>query len=157
MPEFETVDVKAGPMLYVQRTSTMAPEAISRVMDEGFTTLGKFITQEQISPVGPPIAVYSDWDGSQMIVRIGFPVASSDLGKAKGDIAAGQTPSGRSLKALHRGVYSKLRETYATLEEHFANAHAKMPALTWESYVTDPDATPEAELITEIYMPLSDT
>jgi effector-binding domain-containing protein len=157
MPEFETVDVKAHPMLYVERKSSMAPDDIAHTMDEGITALGTFIAEQRISPSGPPLAIYSDWDGEQMTVRVGFPVSPGDLEKARGDIAAGHTPSGRSLKALHHGAYSRLRETYATLEKHFANAHAAMPALTWENYVSDPETTPEADLITEIYMPLPET
>lgn len=156
MLDFETVDVHARPMLYLSRRSGMDPEAIAKTMAEGFATMGSFIGTEHITPAGPPLAIYSDWSGTEMKVQIGFPVATPDLAKARGDIAAGQTPSGRSLKALHHGPYSKLRQTYATLEKHFAKAHASMPALTWENYVTDPDTTPEADLVTEIYMPLPD-
>lgn len=156
MPEFETVDLHAQPMVYIERKCPTDPGSIASVMDEGFTTLGSLIEQAQIRPAGPPLALYSDMVGTQMTVRIGFPVSPGDEVKASGELVAGHTPHGRTLKALHHGPYARLPETYAILEKHFADAHAGLPTLTWERYVSDPDTTAPDELVTEIYMPLPD-
>ncbi|WP_404404584.1 GyrI-like domain-containing protein [Pelagibacterium halotolerans] len=154
MHDFEVIETHAQPMLYVTRQSSMDSEEIAKVMEDAFGAIGRFIGENQVSPAGPPLAIYSDWDGAEMTVKVGFPVSSDDAGKAGGDIHAGETPAGRCVKAIHHGAYDHLRETYAKLEQHFKTAHTGMPALTWEVYPNDPDTTPEDDLITEIYMPL---
>jgi len=154
--DFEIVDVHSRPMICVSRHSSMDPDTIAAVMGEAMAAIGQFIASRSITPLGPPFAIYSDWDDTQMTVRVGVPVSAGDHAKAEGDVQAGDTPSGRCVKALHHGPYPKLRETYAKLEEHFRTAHAGLPALSWEVYVSDPETTPEAELVTEIYMPLPD-
>ena len=132
----------------------MAPEEIAGVMGEAFSAIGAFIGSAGLAPAGPPIAVYRDWDGGKMKIDVGFPVSAADTAKARGEVTAGQTPSGKALKVVHRGPYAKLRETYGALENYMSKAGYAMPALAWEVYLSDPDTTPEADLVTEIYMPV---
>ena len=152
--EIETVEAAARPMLYVTRGSSMDPDEIAGVMGDAFGTLGAFIGKAGIAPAGPPLAVYRDWQSDGMKIDVGFPVAPGDRAKAAGEIMAGDTPAGRALKTVHRGAYAQLRDTYAKLEAHMKEAGIPMPASAWEVYVSDPDTTPEADLLTEIYMPV---
>jgi effector-binding domain-containing protein len=149
-----TVQTKSQPMLYVTRKSTMAPDEIGKAMADAFATLGKFIGQHGVPVVGPPLAIYHDYSKSGLVMDIGFPVMAPATGMAAGEIRAGETPSGKALKAVHRGAYDKLRETYDALGEQMKQAGIPMPAKSWEVYLTDPDTTPEAEQITEIFMPV---
>jgi effector-binding domain-containing protein len=151
---FETVEAQSQPMLYVTRGAGMAPEEIATVMQEAFAAIGAFIGRTGIAPAGPPLSVYRDWDATtgKMQIDIGFPVAAADTAKAEGDVKAGVTPSGKALKAIHRGPYKTLRETYGVLSEHIKQAGMPMPQVAWEVYITDPDQVPEDELLTEIYM-----
>jgi effector-binding domain-containing protein len=152
--KFETVDTKSQPMLYVTRSTSMEPQEIAGVTGEAFGAIGEFIGQAGVTPAGPPIAVYRDWDGGKMKVDIGFPVASAEIAKAQGEVQAGHTPSGKTIKAVHRGPYAMLRETYGAMENYMSKAGYAMPALAWEVYVNDPETTQEADLVTEIYMPV---
>lgn len=150
----ETVQTRSQPMLYVTKTSSMAPDAIGKAMGDAFGALGMFIGQNQIQVAGPPLAVYRDHTDSGVTMDIGFPVAEPDAAKAAGDIRAGKTPSGKALKAVHLGSYDSLRETYAALEAQMEKDGVPMPDRSWEVYLTDPDTTAEAEQVTEIFMPL---
>jgi effector-binding domain-containing protein len=153
----ETVEIKSQPMLYVTRSSSMAPEEISGVMQEAFGAIGAFIGRTGITPTGPPLAVYRDWDSAtgNMKIDIGFPVTAPDAARADGEVKSGETPAGKALKTIHRGPYATLRETYGALEAHMKEAGLTMPPLAWEVYISDPGKVPEAELLTEIYMPVA--
>jgi effector-binding domain-containing protein len=153
--DIELVEVRSQPMLYITRVASMAPREISGIMAEAFATIGSFIGRAGITPAGPPLALYRDWDmkTGRMEIDVGFPVRPADIGKAAGEVHAGQTPAGKAYKAVHRGPYIKLRDTYTALEEHRKRAGIPQAALAWEVYVTDPEKTPERDLLTEIYMP----
>lgn len=152
---FETVEAHAQPMLHVTRAAGMAPDEIATIMQEAFAAIGGFIARTGVAPAGPPLTVYRDWDAAagKMQIDVGFPVAAADTAKAEGEVKAGATPSGKALKAIHRGPYKTLRQTYAALTEHIKQAGMPMPEVAWEVYVTDPETVPEDELVTEIYMP----
>jgi effector-binding domain-containing protein len=132
----------------------MKPEEIQAVMGEAFGAIVSFIGRTGIAPVGPPLAVYRDWNNGTMQVDVGFPVAATDAAEATGLVKAGTTPSGKALKAIHKGPYITLRQTYGDLETHIRKIGMTMPKVAWEVYVSDPDRTPEKDLLTEIYMPV---
>ena len=150
----ETVEAETRPMLYITRATGMDPQEIAVTMADAFNAMGAFLGQSGVRPVGPPLAVYRDWDRKtgRMKIDVGFPVIPSDTIKASGEVHAGQTPSGKALKAVHHGPYPKLRETYAAIEAHMEKAGLPMPPLAWEIYLSDPDTTPAEQLLTEVYM-----
>lgn len=112
--KLEVVTVKGQPMLFVTRKTPMA--AIGQAMGEAFETLGAFIGRNGIAPAGPPITVYRDHAAGNVTMDVGFPVAKAALAKAAGEVKAGTTPSGKAFKAVHRGPYDRLRDTYGTME-----------------------------------------
>lgn len=152
----ETIEAETRPMLYVTRAASMDPSAIAATMAEAFAAIGGFLGAHHVRPAGPPLAVYRDWDPATgwMAIDVGFPVAARDTTKAAGAVHAGQTPAGKALKAIHRGAYAGLADTYAKLEAHMRKAGLPLPASAWEVYVSDPDTTPQADLLTEVYMPV---
>lgn len=56
---------------------------------------------------------------------------------------------------MHRGAYAGLRQTYEAMERHIAEAGLKPEGIAWEVYLTDPAATAEPDLVTEVYMRLA--
>jgi effector-binding domain-containing protein len=148
----ETVTATSQPMLFISRTSSMDQADISRIMTEAFQTVGAFIGRSGIAPAGPPLCIYRRWDAGQIDFDVGFPVAERDLAKASSEFKAGTTPAGKTMKFTHRGPYGTLRETYAAITSHLNEKGLAWPALTWEVYVSDPEKTPEKDLVTDIYM-----
>ena len=149
----ETVQTKSQPMLYVRRTSTMAPDDIGKAMGEAFGALGKYIGENQVAVAGPALAIYHDYSEQGVTMDIGFPVAAG--AEAGGEIQLGETPGGKALKAVHIGPYDTLRNTYDALGDHMKENGIATPPLSWEVYVSDPATTPPAELVTEIFMPVA--
>ena len=152
--QIETVRIDPRPMIYVTRSASMAPEEISTVMGEAFGAIGGFIGRAGIVPVGPPLAVYRDWDAAtgKMNIDVGFPIAEADTAKAEGEVKSGETPSGNALKTVHRGPYATLRNTYGDMTAHIKKIGMAIPSVAWEVYITDPEKTPEKDLLTEVYM-----
>lgn len=148
----ETVHTQAQPWVYLSYKTSMDSTEIGRIMGEAFQKLGQFIGMNQIEVAGPALSVYRDYTDDGMTVDIGFPVAAAALGKATGEIKAGQTPSGKAIKVVHKGAYDRLRDTYGEIEEHFKAEDIPMSPIAWEVYLNDPNSTPEEDLITEIFM-----
>ena len=65
----------------------------------------------------------------------------------------GRLPGGRYAKGVHRGSYSGMTEAWGSLWSAVHDSGAKpRPVSPFEIYVCDMDATPEDELITELYV-----
>lgn len=148
-----SVELTAQPMVFVTMTASMSE--IPTLMGTAFATLGQFLSTSGVAPLGPPLAVYHDWSGSETAVDVGFPVSAADAQKASGSVLAGATPSGYALKVVHLGPYDDFPATYAAIDA--AMKHAGIPDSTrmWEVYLGEPGITPDAELVTEIYMQVS--
>jgi effector-binding domain-containing protein len=152
--QIETVQTKSQPMLYVSKTSTMVPDDIGKAMGEAFDALGRFVGAHQVPVVGPPLAIYRDYSAGGVTMDVGFPVAASAVDLADGEIKAGETPGGKALKAVHRGSYDTLRQTYDALGRHMAESGIPTPRYSWEVYLNEPGTTSDADLVTEIFMPV---
>lgn len=150
----ETIVANATPMLFVTRSCSMEPQAISAAMGEAFHALGAFVGRAGIAPTGPPLAIYRRWQGGNLSFDVGFPVAAVDLKKATGDVKAGETPSGLAAKLVHIGAYDTLSKGYAELEQYLAKKGLPRPGVTWDVYVDDPERTPATTMRTELYMAL---
>ena len=99
----ETVQTKPQPMIYVRRTSSMAPDDIGKAMGDAFGMLGKFIGENNIAVAGPALSVYHDYSDKGVVMDIGFPVAAGvEAGgrdPARRD-AGRQSAEGRPSRAL---------------------------------------------------------
>jgi len=153
--QLTAVELTPQPMIYVSTRSSMESQAIQQVVGDAFTALGKFLGEAQVTPLGPPMAIYSNWSEGQITTDVGFPVSAADAAKATGNVLAGSTPGGHAVKAIHKGPYEGMAATYAAIEAQMASAGIAQGTVSWEVYVGDPETTAAAELITEIYMQIS--
>ena len=149
------VELVPKPMIFVASTSSMDPSEIAQAMATSFEKLGAFMKASQVVPLGPPLGIYRNWTAGRMTLEVGFPVAPADASKAAGEVQAGQTPSGFALKAIHRGSYDSLHDTYAAIQSEMLRAGVAQGNLMWEVYFGEPGVTPEADLVTEIYTQIS--
>lgn len=132
----------------------MAPGDVAAAMGRAFSKLQGFMAQNQVTPVGPPLTVYKDWNGVTMLVEVGFPVNSVDLAKAAGDVFAGKSPEGLAVSTHHKGSYDALRVSYDKIEEEMKAAGLRPSGVSWEVYLKGPGTTEESDYETEIYMQL---
>ncbi len=166
MSEFdalECVDVEVDPVLALQVAGECSsePNEIASVMEATFGKLCMLIEEYDVTPGGPPRAVYTSYgpEGIQFVVAM--PLAQAPAESVETDEASiGTLPGGPALRFTHHGPYAELMKTYGLITKYMiakglmeseAGWAGYMPM--WEEYVNDPETTPEDQLLTYIYLP----
>jgi effector-binding domain-containing protein len=147
------VDLPTGPYLGVAGSAHYSEMATE--MGRDFPQMLAAVQTAGLEPTAPPMSVYT-----KMSMRTGrfdyiaaMPVAPNTTAAG---LAPGQLTAGRALKVVHTGPYHFIGNAWSSVmsqaraEKHKLNK--RRPAI--EVYLNDPATTPEAELITEIYVPI---
>ncbi len=157
------VEVQSALAAQIPCRSSNDPSEIGRVMSEAFDALGAFARRYGLRFAGPPRSIYTGHgpEGSEFIVAV--PVTAPPTQPVEeGSATVGEIPGGSALRFAHRGSYRQLITTYKRITEWMretgrmeseADWEKYMPM--WEEYLNDPESTPEDELLTHIYLPLS--
>jgi effector-binding domain-containing protein len=86
---------------------------------------------------------------------LGFPIQPRDATAARrAGLKTGDSFSGEALVIVHHGPYEALAQSYRALEQDLKERGLTGRGDVWEIYLNDPDETPSAELLTEIYWPI---
>ncbi len=133
-----------------------ADTAMSDLGDSMQQTLPQALQTAQgagAEPAGPPGVIYHNMDIKNQRCRYTamVPVATPIDATPSGTIEAG-----KALKVIHTGRYDHLGNSWSTAMT-YQRHHKLKPSKTqapYEIYVNDPADTPEADLLTEIYLPL---
>lgn len=112
-----------------------------------------WLSEQGIPPASMPMAMWHHMDRETGVadVQAGCFVAEAVAGE--GEIAPASTPGGELLHIVHVGSYLEMGRSWMQI---YAKA-AELKRETgpgWEIYVDDPSEVAEAELRTEIYLPL---
>ena len=121
---------------------------------QAFKTLHSYLDKEGIAPSGPAMTIYTQTDETGFQFEAAYPVAKAPANPPKGDIAAGQAPSGKALEFVHRGSYDGMDSTYEAITNYLDEKHLESEDMFIEEYVTDPLKTPEDKLVVNVYVPL---
>jgi effector-binding domain-containing protein len=112
----------------------------------------QYAGQLGVQPSGAPFIAYYNMDMADLDMEIGFPFAQKLAGKD--DILGGEIPSGKAASCLHVGPYDQLGAAYEALNK-WMQANGYVPTgVVYEFYLNDPQATPPAELQTQLVFPL---
>lgn len=167
MPSFDALEptevfVPSTTVAQVAASCAPDPPSISSAMATGFDRLGAFVHRRALIPSGPPRAVYTSYGPTGMEFLLAMPVTGApESDPEEGAERVAVLEGGEALRFTHRGSFANLTETYGLISEYLKDrgllrtesdwAHF-MPM--WEEYLTDPDSTPEEEMLTFIYLPL---
>lgn len=152
----EITEVEPVMIAYVSGTSSQDSADIGQAFATSYGQVGAFLSQHQLAMAGPPISINTSWDESGYAFDAGIPVASAPEGEIPEDSAVkiGSTYGGKVLKVVHTGSYESLPETYEKIEAYLAAHGLEATDRPWDQWVSDPEETPEEEVITHIYFPL---
>jgi len=147
---------------YVSGSSSTDSEAIAKALGAAYGKVGAFMAAAGLKQAGAPLAVTRRWDFQARVYEFdaGIPVDKADAqapDKVNGkpnEVKIGQTYAGLALKAEHHGAYKGMGATYAKIDAYKAAYQLQDNGLSWEQYVSDPGKTPEAQLVTDIYVPV---
>ncbi len=162
--DLEFAEVEVAPVLAAQMPGQSAtdPAAISEAMHVAFDELMGFLQCHKLAPSGPPRTIYTSYGAEEIKFVVVIPIASPPAEPVENGPGSVDTLAGtKALRFTHRGPYKDLMKTYGRITE-FMKAKGLMQSEVdwvrylpmWEEYLNDPHTTPQAELLTYIYLPV---
>jgi effector-binding domain-containing protein len=149
--DIKIVEQEPVPMLSIRER--VQNSQIKSKMGEMFGQLWMYMQKEKIQVVGPPFAVYHDYDPESCDMECGFPTARPE--KGEGNIVSSSVPGGKCVFATHIGSYESITTTYELVQEYMRKEGLKPKKVMFERYLNDPATVKDQDqLVTEIYWPI---
>jgi effector-binding domain-containing protein len=120
----------------------------------GFKTVNSAMTKLGLTANGAPMTIYTATDDTGFQFQAAVPVAQAPTMPADSGITVGKSPVGKALKFVHRGSYDAMDATYELITNYLDEKQLEVKDLFVEQYMKDPIATPEDDLVIEVYVPL---
>lgn len=155
MSEKNLVGVAPQTWAFVSRQGILEHNEIGGAISKAFEELTERIARGGVRTRGAPRACYHYRDGGRIGFDLGFPIQPHDVAAAqRAGLKTGHTLSGEALVMVHHGPYEALAQAHRALEQELQARGLTGGGEVWEIYMNDPDDTPPAELLTEIYWPI---
>ncbi len=154
--EIEHLVVEPIEIAYLPTTSRPEPSAISDAMGKAYFEILTFIDEHDLQDAGAPLSITRTFSGSELVFDSAIPVRGvSDATPHDGaTVKLGKTYGGPVIRVRHVGSYRDLSTTHRKITAYLAALGIERNGAAWESYVSDPGNTPEAELLTYVYYPI---
>jgi effector-binding domain-containing protein len=154
--EVEQIVVEAIDIAYLRTTSIPEATSISEAMGDSYFEILSFIDQYNLQQAGAPISITRNFSGSELVFDTAIPVRglTAATPRDRQPVKIGVTYEGPVIRVKHIGSYGSLDQTHAKIAAYLAAMGIERNGNAWESYVSDPTRTPEAELLTYVYYPI---
>lgn len=179
--DVEIVDAEAVDILYVVSDAGPGELDITASLAAAYRDITAFMAERGIERAAQPMAITRARAGGGYEVEAAIPVvlpesgldriadspapgadadAGEDAAPASAEapleaspqrVRAGRSPAGRAVRVVHHGPYDRMAPTYEKLAAWMAAHGVEEGDISWEQYISDPGATPDADLITHIY------
>ncbi len=149
-----TKEIAAQPVLLVRRR-IKRPE-IAKTIGESLPLV--FLQAQKVGAAlaGHPFARYLDWGPGMTTIEAGMPVQTPGGAAGDGEVLSDTLPGGLVATTTHAGLYDKLTEAHAAIQEWIEAEGLQAAGAPWESYVTDPGEFPDPkDWKTEVFWPLA--
>lgn len=155
--DVEVTEVEPMTMAYFEGTSTQQTEQVSEDLASAYAQVVGFIESQGLTPSGPPLTVNHLWEDNVYEFQAGMPIAEApeEAVAADSPVQIGTTYGGKAVRAVHRGSYDSMPETYEKLMAYMAAHGYEYSGSPWDIWISDPETTPEEDLITHIHFPLA--
>ncbi len=154
--EIEQIVVESQPIALRPTSSAPDPAAMSEAMGEAYFEILTFIDLNGLTAAGAPLAVMRRPQGSNLRFDAAIPIRglSDETAQSDGNVRIGSTYEGTVIRVRHTGSYRTLGESHRKVLAYLTVLDIDQNGDPWESFVSDPAETPEAELLTWIYYPI---
>ncbi|MGH8223680.1 MAG: SRPBCC family protein [Woeseiaceae bacterium] len=155
----EHLEVASQDIVYLPVTSVPLAAAISETMGEAYFRVLSFMDRHGLSEAGPPMSISRGFRGSDLAFDAAIPVSGIAAGTPRDGPAVrlGTTYAGPVIRVRHVGPYLTLGVTHDKIAAYIAALGLQRNGAAWESYVSDPTRTAEADLVTYVYYPVAAT
>jgi effector-binding domain-containing protein len=148
----ESVTLTPKTVIYI-KGHTSWDSAFGTLVDS-FKSLNEYMDKQGIKPVGPSMTIYTQTDDTGFQFQAAVPIAAPPPNPPKGDIAIGQTPSGKALKFVHRGSYDAMDSTYEAITNYLDDKRLEAKDMFIEEYTTDPVKSDPDKLVVNVFVPV---
>ncbi|HSD68224.1 MAG TPA: SRPBCC family protein [Woeseiaceae bacterium] len=157
--EIETIVVEAQDIAYLSTNSIPLAAAISESMGDAYFRVLNFIDRNGLTEAGPAISISRGYHGQDLAFDAAIPVhgITDETPRNSQGVLLGKTYAGPAIRVRHVGSYLSLGQTHDKIAAYLAAYGIARNGDAWESYVSDPTRTAEAELITYVYYPIRDS
>lgn len=151
--KIELVEQPAQLVLGKRFRTSMA--RIQEDIGAGYGALFAYLGEMGEYPSGAPFALYfgPDFDPEDFEMELCVPVNRALEGK--GDIEAHEIPGGLAVVTIHKGPYSEMEPVYGDLEAWMKENGYQYAGPARELYMNDPGQVAEADLLTEVSIPVA--
>lgn len=156
--EIERIVVESEPIALRPASSAPDPTAMSEAMGEAYFEILTYIDRHGLAEAGAPLAIMRRPRGSELRFDAAIPVrgVTDDTTRSSGNVRIDSTYEGPVLRVRHTGPYRTLGDTHRKILAYLTVLDIQQNGDPWESFVSDPAETPEAELLTWIYYPIGE-
>jgi effector-binding domain-containing protein len=154
--EIEQIVVEAADIAYLQTTSIPEATAISEAMGEAYFSVLNFIDKHDLDDAGAPLSITRTFSGSELVFDAAIPVRrlTDATPRTSEAVKIGKTYAGPVIRVKHIGSYRTLGRTHDKIAAYLAAFGIERNGDAWESYISDPIRTDEADLLTYVYYPI---
>jgi effector-binding domain-containing protein len=123
------------------------------IIQDAFKSVYAYIDKQGIQRSGQPMTIYTDFDDTNFTFQAAVPIAEAPKDPPKGDIAVGQTPTGKALRFAYKGSFHQMEDTiYNAIPEYLDEKQLDPSGTFIEEYQTDPVTTPEDKFDIQIFV-----
>ena len=154
--DIEHIVVEASQIAYLTATSLPEPASIAEATGNAYFEVLGFIDDQGLKEAGAPIIISRGFSGSNIRFDAGIPVrgVTEQTARSGGGVQLGSTFAGPVIRVRHVGSYADLKLTHDKIAAYLAALGIERNGDAWESYVSDPTRTAEADLVTYVYYPV---
>ncbi len=154
-------ELSAQPVFAIRRRVKVSE--IGSALAEILPRVFKHAQQAGAAIAGQPFTRYLEWGPGLVTIEAGVPVVESgdnspDARPASGEseIVAGCLPGGPAATVTHFGVYEKLTDAHAAIQQWIEAQGLIAAGPPWEIYTTDPADYPDPQdWKTDVFWPLA--
>jgi len=152
----EQVEVEPVTVAFIPATSARDEQAIAAAIGGAYGQVGLFLSKNKVKQAGAPITINRAWNESGYQFDAAIPIDRTPDKPVAADspVQIKQTYGGKALKVVHKGAYHGMEATYDKLTAWMAAYGYESAGAPWDEYVSDPGKTAEADLVTNIVMPV---
>jgi effector-binding domain-containing protein len=163
MPKTDFGDIEITPgavqpvtIAYAAGHSSRDTMEIGKQIGVAYVDVIAFMKANGLKQIGPPITINTSWGEGGYDFDAAIPVdrAPDKPVPAGSKVQVKQTYGGRVLRAVTKGPRAGMPVAYDKLTSYMAARGYEAAGSPWDEYVSDPVATPEADLTTKIYQPV---
>lgn len=133
---------------------TVSRAAIKDLMVPAIGEVLATLAAQSASPAGPCVAFHRRRPKDFFDFEVGFPVAAPIV--PTGRVINSVLPAARVVQTVHQGDYDGLASAWGEFVDWIEAQDLKTQEHFWESYLTDPETTPDpADWQTQLTVPLA--